>query len=138
MPHQCVRCGKLHPDGSKQLLNGCGCGGKFFFFMKKKDVQEVKQMTSKLTEVDREQIQKDALDLVGEKEFDKPIVLDLESVRILRPGKFEIDLVDLFKGKPLVYKLEEGKYVIDIVSTFKHSSNLLHSPLNQFSLLFRL
>jgi predicted nucleic acid-binding Zn-ribbon protein len=37
---------------------------------------------------------------------------------MLKPGKFEIDLVDLFRGKPLVFKLEEGKYIIDIASTF--------------------
>ena len=30
-----------------------------------------------------------------------------------------MDLIDLFKGKPLVYRLEEGKYVIDLASTFK-------------------
>ena len=27
-------------------------------------------------------------------------------------------IIDLFKGDPLVIKLEEGKYVIDIPSTF--------------------
>ena len=35
------------------------------------------------------------------------------------PGKYELDLVDIFKGKPLVYKLDEGKYIIDVASTFQ-------------------
>ena len=31
-----------------------------------------------------------------DKEPDKPVILDLESVRVLKPGKFEIDIVNLF------------------------------------------
>jgi len=50
-------------------------------------------------------------------------VLELENIRVLKPGKYELDLVDLFKGKPLVYKLADGKYVIDLVSTFKGKEN---------------
>ena len=42
MPNQCVRCGTLYNDDAKELLSGCSCGGKFFFYMKKKDVEEVK------------------------------------------------------------------------------------------------
>lgn len=119
MPHQCVRCSKIYEDGASELLKGCSCGGRFFFFMKKQDMKLVKEMTVKLTKKDKTKIEKDALDLIGEKKPSLPVVLDLESIRILKPGKFEIDLVDLFKGKPLVYKLGDGKYVIDIVSTFK-------------------
>jgi uncharacterized protein len=118
MPHQCVRCSKVFEDGSKEILTGCTCGGRFFFFMKKKDIDEVKRLTVNLTEEEKEQMEEDALELVGEPEPEKPVVLDLESIRILRPGKFEIDLIDLFKGKPLVYKLDDGKYVIDIASIF--------------------
>src|SRR3989338_8501173 len=117
--HQCVRCGNLYPDGSNELLKGCSCGGKFFFFMKKTDLEQVQQLTSQLTPEEKQQIEKDALDLVGEEAPEKPIVLDLENIRMLKPGKFEIDLVDLFKGQPLVYKLEDGKYLIDLASTFR-------------------
>lgn len=119
MPHQCVRCGAMYEDGSQELIKGCACGAKFFFFMKKKDIDEVTNLTTKLTTEERQELESDVLDLVGEKEPEKPVILDLESIRVLKPGKFEIDLVDLFKGKPLVYKLEDGKYIIDIVSTFK-------------------
>ena len=119
MPHQCVRCSKVYEDGSKEILTGCSCGGRFFFFMKNKDVETVKNLTVNLTTDEKKQIESDALDLVGEPEPEKPVVLDFESIRILKPGKFEIDLIDLFKGNPLVYKLDDGKYVIDIASTFK-------------------
>lgn len=119
MPHQCVRCSILYEDGSDVILKGCKCGSRFFFYMKKEDVKTVKEMTVQLTVEDKQQLEQDALELVGEEEPERPIILDLESIRMLKPGKFEIDLVDLFKGKPLVYKLAEGKYIIDIASTFK-------------------
>ena len=44
----------------------------------------------------------------------KPVILDLESIRVLSPGKFEIDIVSLMNRKPIVFKLQEGKYIIDI------------------------
>lgn len=34
------------------------------------------------------------------------------------PGKFEIDLTNLFKRKPVIYQMKEGQYVIDLASTF--------------------
>ncbi|MEK6839532.1 MAG: Zn-ribbon containing protein [Nanoarchaeota archaeon] len=119
MSHQCVRCSKIYEDGSQEILAGCPCGGKFFFYMKKADIQAVQEMTVHLTSEEKEKIEEDALELVGEDTHEKPVVLDLESIRILKPGKFEIDLIDLFKKEPLIYKLEDGKYVIDIASTFQ-------------------
>ena len=55
-------------------------------------------------------------------EDEEPVILDLESVRVIKPGKFEIDIVNLFrKDRPLIYKLEEGKYIIDLASTLNVS-----------------
>lgn len=119
MPHQCVRCGKLYPDGSSELLQGCSCGGRFFFYMRSKEIERAKELTVDLTPEDKEKIEHDVMDLVGESFEDQPVILDIESIRILKPGQYELDLVDLFKGEPLVYKLEDGKYVIDLLGTFE-------------------
>ncbi|MFH1455934.1 MAG: Zn-ribbon containing protein [archaeon] len=119
MPHQCVKCGTIFEDGSQELLTGCKCGGRFFFFVKKQDIEKAKEVTINLSDQEKEQIEQDVFDLIGEENADKPIVLDFESIRIIKPGKYEIDLVDLFKEKPLIFKLAEGKYMIDIDSTFK-------------------
>ncbi|MDD5253972.1 MAG: Zn-ribbon containing protein [Candidatus Nanoarchaeia archaeon] len=120
MPHQCVRCGKLYDDGSKEILEGCSsCKGRFFFFVRNEALNKVKEITVNLTEEDKEQIEHDVLDIIGIDEIDRPVILDLESIRILKPGKYELDIVELFKGKPLVYKLEDGKYIIDINTTFQ-------------------
>lgn len=121
MPHQCVRCGTVYEDGAQEILKGCSCGAKLFFFVKKKNIDESKEMVEQLTSKERQQMEKDVLDLVGAKiEEDKPVILDFESIRVMKPGKFEVDLVSLFnKDKPLVYKLEEGKYVIDLPQSFQ-------------------
>lgn len=72
-----------------------------------------------LEKADKKQIEKDIREITGmDKKPEEPVILDLESVRVLKPGKFEIDIVNLFsKHRPLIYKLEEGKYVIDLAST---------------------
>ncbi|MBS3174249.1 hypothetical protein J4440_00035 [Candidatus Woesearchaeota archaeon] len=121
--HQCVRCSTMYEDGSNQILKGCNnCGGKFFFFVKNENLEQVKEATSQLTAEDKQKIEKDVLDIIGYEE-DKPVVLDLASVNILKPGKFELDLVRLFKGEPMVYRLDEGKYIIDLAETFKNAKN---------------
>ena len=120
MPHQCVKCGTLHDDGAIGLLKGCTCGGKFFFFIKKEHLEEAKEVTENLSDEEKNQIKKDVLDIVGlDSVEDNPVILDLESIKIMKPGKYNIDLVHLFKGMPLVYRLEEGKYIIDIASSFQ-------------------
>src|SRR3989338_236944 len=124
MSHQCVRCGKIYEEASNELLKGCNqCGGKFFFFVRKETIEKVKELTVDLTPKDRKEIEYDIKELIGEEDIDKPVILDIESIRVLKPGQYEIDLVDLFGGKPLVYKLEEGKYVIDLASTFNAKEN---------------
>ena len=117
MPHQCVRCGLMYDDGAKELLSGCSCGGRFFFFMKKAKVKEATKISEELTTDQRKQIESDVQEIVGDT-TDEPVFLDIESIRVLSPGKYELDLVELFKKeKPIVYKIEDGKYIIDLVAS---------------------
>jgi predicted nucleic acid-binding Zn-ribbon protein len=121
MPHQCVRCNTFFEDGAGELLKGCSCGGKLFFFIKKEKLDEIKKVTAEtnLSKKEKEQIEQDIFDLVGsEIDKDQPVILDLEAIRIIRPGKYEMDLVHLFKKEPLIFKLEDGKYMIDLVQSF--------------------
>lgn len=122
MPHQCVKCGVLHGDASSAILKGCtNCNGKLFFYVKDTDLKKAKERSVDLSTKDKEQIEKDVYDIIGS-EIDKelPVVLDFESINIIAPGKYELDLVNLFKKKqPLIYKLEDGKYMIDLIETFK-------------------
>jgi hypothetical protein len=131
MPHQCTHCGEIYPDAAQELLAGCKCGSKFFYYIKQERLdelnrinnQEIQDTIKELARADKVQIEKDIREIIGmDEEPDKPVILDLESVRVLSPGKFEIDIVNLFsKKRPIIYRLEEGKYIIDLTSTYKTS-----------------
>ncbi len=122
--HQCVKCAAIYDDGSNQILKGCAsCGGKFFFFIKKEALNKVQEVTKNLTQEDRQKIEEDVKDIIGILDDDAPVILDLASVNVLKPGKFELDLVRLFKGDPLVYKLDDGKYIIDVAATFMQTKD---------------
>lgn len=126
MPHQCVRCNTFYDDGSEEILKGCPCGGRLFFYVKKEKLAEAKKVSEgvKLSEKEKDQIEKDVFELVGSQiDDEEPVVLDLESIKVVKPGKYELDLVHLFKGDPIIFKLEEGKYMIDIVETFKKAKD---------------
>lgn len=126
MPHQCVHCGKMYPDAAPELLKGCACGSHFFYYIKKEFADKanqdvVQEKIEQLDKVDKKQVEKDVREIMGiEEKEEVPVILDIESVRVLKPGKYELDIVNLFsKKRPLIYKLEEGKYVIDLASTIK-------------------
>lgn len=125
MPHRCVHCSSVYEDGSQEILKGCSsCGSRFFFYLTQEKLDKIKQTNEEvleLTNTEKKQIEKDVRDIAGLKEDDDtPIVLDFESVKILRPGKYLIDVHNLFtKERPLIYKLEDGKYIIDIAANLK-------------------
>jgi predicted nucleic acid-binding Zn-ribbon protein len=120
MPHQCVRCSTFYDDGANEIINGCSCGGKLFFYIKKEKLERLKKELPALSKKEKEEIEHDVFELVGsEADMEQPVVLDFESIRVLKPGKYELDLVNLFRKEPLIFKLEEGKYMIDLPAVFR-------------------
>jgi len=119
MPHQCVRCGTFYNDGSDAILKGCECGAKLFFYVRKEQIEKAKESTESLSEIQKIQIETDVRDILGQTDINEPVILDFESVKIAAPGRYEIDLVHLFRGDPLVIKIEDGKYFIDVANTFR-------------------
>ncbi len=58
MPHQCLKCGKIFPEGTSQILQGCPqCGGTRFFYTQK-------PLDEKKREQKRRETEKDARTLV--------------------------------------------------------------------------
>ena len=119
MPHQCVHCSKIIEVGSKEILEGCGsCGGKFFFYIRDEQAEKIKKSKEEIipefNTVDKKKVEEDVRSILKIEDDSKPVILDLESVRVLQPGKFEIDIVSLMNRRPIVFKLSEGKYIIDI------------------------
>jgi len=119
-----VRCNAFFEDGSDVIIKGCTCGAKLFFFVKKDKLEKVKKVReefAKLSLDEKRQVEEDVLQLVGENpDPELPVILDLEAIRVVKPGQFELDLVQLFNAdNPLIYKIGEGKYIIDIAETFR-------------------
>lgn len=125
MGHQCTHCGEIFPDAAEELLKGCSCGSRFFYYIRQEKIEELnkeaKEAMVELEKADKVQIEKDIREITGlDEEPEKPVILDLESIKVIKPGKFEIDIINLFsKRRPLIYKLEEGKYIIDLAASVK-------------------
>ncbi len=121
MPHQCVHCSEIYDDGASEILKGCSkCNSRFFFYLSKDKITKMKEKKEEnlnLTKTEKKQIEQDVRDIAGITDLEAPVVLDFESVKITKPGKYVLDIPNLFsKERPLVYKLEDGKYIIDIAS----------------------
>jgi len=109
--------------GSKELLEGCAdCKGRFFFYIKNEQLARIRENPIEIPEEDKATIEKDVREMAGITDEQAPVILDLESIRATGSGKFEIDIVNLFRrDRPLIYKLEEGKYIIDLATTLSKS-----------------
>lgn len=116
-------------------MSGCSCGSHFFFYIREELAEKIKLKQEEPVElkgVDKEQVEKDVREMIGAEEEDVPVILDLESVKVVGPGKFEIDVINLFsKDRPLIYKLEEGKYIIDLASTLKVNMDEVHKKIRR-------
>lgn len=124
MPHQCVHCSKIIEVGSKEILDGCGkCGSRFFFYIRDEVAQRMKEQAQvplqEFSPSQKEKVESDVREILKVEDEEEPVILDIESVRVVSPGKYEIDLVSLLNRKPIVFKLEEGKYMIDVESSLK-------------------
>ncbi|MEK6840740.1 MAG: Zn-ribbon containing protein [Nanoarchaeota archaeon] len=123
MPHQCVRCSRIIPVGSREILDGCEeCGSHFFFYIKEEQLRNLREKIIEIPEEEKDRVEEDIREMVGITDEEAPVILDVESIRVTGEGKFEIDIAKIFrKDRPLIYKLEEGKYIIDLASTLQGS-----------------
>ncbi len=133
MPHQCVHCSKIIEVGSKEILDGCSkCGSRFFFYIRDEVAQRMKEQSQvplqEFSVAQKEKVESDVREILKVEDEEMPVILDIESVRVVSPGKYEIDLVSLLSRKPLVFKLEEGKYMIDVESSLKPNKDTNIKP----------
>ena len=97
MPHQCLKCGKIFPEGTSQILQGCPqCGGTRFFYTQK-------PLDEKKREQKRRETEKDTRTLVEQ---------------VLQEG---LPLQDS-KGKSPWIELKKRK-VTDIIDEIAHQKN---------------
>ena len=135
MPHRCTRCGTVFEDGDSVILSGCPscCWNKFLYVKKEPEGSEHQgkpaledqklDLESSLDEVVRsidEALASEKADKKQEPETEKkPEEERVESVRILGPGSYELNLDSLFERKELVMAIrEEGSYALHLPSVF--------------------
>ena len=121
MPNKCTNCGKIHSDDADYLLSGCdSCGSKFFFYVTSSRIKEAQKDVEKLSKDELKEIELDVREILLDKKIkcgvDDTVILDFEAIRVIAPGKYEIDIVNLFNQRPIVIKVGSGKYEIDISS----------------------
>jgi len=99
MPHRCTKCGKEYSDGDMQILQGCECGNNKFLYVPK-ERRDAKEQAEEV---------KNQLSEMG-----------VESVKILAPGQYEINLEKILSRDEIVIALQEdGRYVIHLPSLLK-------------------
>jgi predicted nucleic acid-binding Zn-ribbon protein len=120
MPHKCTRCEGLFKDGAAIILNGCPkCGWNKFLYMREEAGKKEESPASKfIKEVDKllgnkvaKPESKSKLEEIGER---------VESVRILSPGSYELNLESLLERNEIVMALkEDGTYLVHLPSVFQ-------------------
>ena len=121
MPNKCTMCGKVHADDAPYLMQGCDkCGNKFFFYVREEKLEQMEEDTRDLTRQEMQEIEQDVREIVPEEASkDETVVLDLEAIRILKPGKYMIDVTTLFNQRPIVIRIGPGRYEIDLSTIMK-------------------
>src|SRR3989338_10951620 len=109
MAYKCVHCNAIYKDGSREVLQGCmSCGSKFFFYIKQEKLQEIMQRTEvppQLSLSEKQQMETDVREIAGITDQEQPVFLDFESITIVKPGKYLLDIAKLFsKDKPRIYQ----------------------------------
>lgn len=109
MPHKCVRCSKVYPNNSPELMRGCACGSRVFLFLREDQTDDKTERPSQ----DYGWLE-DELAFLSK---DKPVSVDVDAVenlRILEKGSYELNLPSLMKGEPLVIKSDQHVYYVKL------------------------
>lgn len=136
MPHKCTRCENVFRDGAAIILNGCPkCGWNKFLYVKD-ETTPLPGITEKIGAASippaASAFIKEVDELIGNKsphpEQKKPEMKKekdevgdrVESVRILSPGSYELNLDSIMKRDEIVMALkEDGSYIVHLPSVFQ-------------------
>jgi len=115
MPHQCVRCGSIYEDNASEIMSGCSCGSKLFYYLPKDKIESLKSRWHKSKEAGSG-AETEVLEIIDESSEIHPALLETGSIRVEAPGKYELDLVRLFNDKVPIFEISEGKFILDLKS----------------------
>ena len=122
MPHKCTRCGCEYDEKSPELFSGCReCGSRKFFFIGKLSESHEQKTDNGRRPVLKHRIRTDAARLHQyDKRSEKNVnrgYSPIESIRILEPGSYELNIQKLIESDERVVRLgDEGSYMLDLIS----------------------
>ena len=117
MPHKCTNCEHIFEDGSVDILNGCpNCGWNRFLYVPAKPANEAATDTDTKDATDAE-MQQDKVEVVEVK--DAVPDMEVESIRILEKGSYELNLESLLEREEIIMSMkEDGRYLVHLPSVF--------------------
>lgn len=133
MSHKCTRCGEIFVDGAAVILSGCpSCGWNKFLYVKgPEEEQSVAEGAASEVpdeahkhETPAEKLIKEIDEIIGIEKEERSVVEEdgdrVESVRILGPGSYELNLDSLLQRKEIIMAIkEDGTYALHLPSVFK-------------------
>jgi predicted nucleic acid-binding Zn-ribbon protein len=132
MPHKCVNCGRLYPESSPLILEGCeSCGGRKFLYVgdqskHKRAKGEWPALPSDRRSERGREPRKEEITIIEPGEAKKSreerkIDPDrVESITIVAPGEYELNISKLAGTEDRVVGMgEEGNYHLDLLSMIK-------------------
>ncbi|MDK2826466.1 MAG: uncharacterized protein PWQ63_1738 [Methanolobus sp.] len=145
MPHKCTRCESIFVDGASVILSGCpNCGWNKFLYVKDEELESKSPEESGTTETGKEHvidetssekadehsetIIREIDDILGVEKKESSVTEEngerVESVRILGPGSYELNLDSLLDRKEIVMAFkEDGAYALHLGSVFKENKD---------------
>lgn len=150
MPHKCTRCENIFKDGAAIILNGCPkCGWNKFLYVRDelstpgstakiepaistgqispeasnfiREVDEILGIKEETTELaNKPKAENTPKETATKENAPKEIGNRIESIRIVSPGQYELNLESLLERKEIVMALkEDGTYIVNLPSVFK-------------------
>ena len=118
MPHRCAGCNTLFPD-ARFLKDGCPvCGSGKFIFEKGRQRKETRPQETENPEM--AQISPDTNDQGSSPKLtqtEEPVTESIESIRILEPGRYDLNLSRLMESDDRVIRVgSEDNYRLDLHS----------------------
>lgn len=120
MTHRCMNCGREYTEEDEELVEGCKCGSNLFLY-EKDTTDDAEEQEETVDEDEVMQEIDDYLDSIKEHEpgaGDTNIRFDLQSIRVLEEGVYEIDLKKLLDEVPLIVEVKDGNYHLHLASVF--------------------
>ncbi len=131
MPHKCTRCEGIFKDGAAIILNGCPkCGWNKFLYVKEETEPKSETRIKESIPPAASRFIKEVDEIIGNQQPESKEVKAepkhdeigerVESVRIVSPGSYELNLESLLERDEIVMALkEDGTYLVHLPSVFQ-------------------